>query len=1023
MLLMQARDNGVVLDEKQLLFIAGGPDNAVNEDVDEQPIQDLALNVDNVFQADDCDAFDFDVDEAPTAQTMCMANLASADPYVKDNTVLVVQSNVSFVPNDAYMMIVNEMHEPPALSVSANRQHKVVNASLTTELATYKEQVKLYERWSKFELTEREQKIEEQLRIVITDHNIKEENLKKELHSVKCNLPKQLTPEQIFWSNDLLKMKAEALKEQTTASRPIKALTVVYYVEGLGHNLFSVRQFCDFDPEVAFRNHSFEDMMKSSPICLLYKASKNKSWLWHRYLNHLNFGTINDLTRKDLGLPRLKFEKDHLCSACQLGKSKKHTHTPKTKNTNLEVLNTLHMDLCGLMRVQTINRKKYILVIVDDYSSEDLGKLQPTADIGIFVGYAPSRKIEADDQAIQTILLGLPEDIYAAVDSCEMAQEIWLRVQQMMKGASTINHHKIMEHFKGIQKALTKEIKKMKDAFEELKAKVAQNIVDKKHDEIERKNLLITNDNLIAECLYKEVFYVATNYELNVARFTEMHVANTIVKAHNMANENVPAPTPTRSDDQILPFVAWDTLMFEAKTGAYRLQLDEDWFRLDINLLREALEFTPVYQAHQFVSPPSGEEYDLDRAIQISLESFQVQGQAHVGGVAIQEPIAEATRPLLIVNGKGKAIATEEQAAQTLLALHTPKRRSTIYQFIFYRRTPATEEAFTRPSAQPQDDTSTNIVRETPFPVDAETGADTDKIDVLDEGHARSDPGKTPESRPSPDDNKMDEDQAGSDPKKSHDPLSSSGTLSSMKNLDDTYTFGDQFFNDKSTEDEPGKQNVDAKVLSMVTVLIHQASTSVPPLSIPIIDLSPPKLVASPLPEPFPAATTKTTTTTLPLLPPPQQQSTTDSKLVARVTTLEKKFADFEQKSQTLYNTTQNLGSRVFTLELWDLPHKINQTVNEVVKEAVHIALQASLRDRFRELPEDNMKEIIHQQMFESGSYKLLPEHVALYEAFKASMKRVNIDEFLAEKDKSRKRRRDDQDPPPPLPDLDLSKK
>nr|GEW71573.1 retrovirus-related Pol polyprotein from transposon TNT 1-94 [Tanacetum cinerariifolium] len=76
------------------------------------------------------------------------------------------------------------------------------------------------------------------------------------------------------------------------------------------------------------------------------------------------------LARKYLvrGLLRLKFEKDHLCSACQLGKSKKHTHKPKAKNTNLEVLNTLHIDLCGPMRVQTINWKKYILVIVDDYS-------------------------------------------------------------------------------------------------------------------------------------------------------------------------------------------------------------------------------------------------------------------------------------------------------------------------------------------------------------------------------------------------------------------------------------------------------------------------------------------------------------------------------------------------------------------------------------------------------------------------------------------------------------------------------
>ncbi|GJZ46214.1 retrovirus-related pol polyprotein from transposon TNT 1-94 [Tanacetum coccineum] len=168
----------------------------------------------------------------------------------------------------------------------------------------------------------------------------------------------------------------------------------VYYVEGLEHNLFSVGQFCDSDLEVVFRKHScyvrdtdgvelikgsrsfnlytisVDDMMKSSPICLLSKVSNNKSWLWHRRLNYLNFGTVNDLARKDLvrGLPRLKFEKDHLCSACQLGKSKKHTYKSKTENTNLEVLNTLHMDLCGPMRVQTINEKKYILVIVDDYS-------------------------------------------------------------------------------------------------------------------------------------------------------------------------------------------------------------------------------------------------------------------------------------------------------------------------------------------------------------------------------------------------------------------------------------------------------------------------------------------------------------------------------------------------------------------------------------------------------------------------------------------------------------------------------
>ncbi|GJZ77321.1 retrovirus-related pol polyprotein from transposon TNT 1-94 [Tanacetum coccineum] len=115
---------------------------------------------------------------------------------------------------------------------------------------------------------------------------------------------------------------------------------------------------------------SLKDMMEAYPVCLLSKASSTKSWLWHRRLNHLNFRTLNELARKDLvrGLPKLKYEKEHLCPSCQLGKSKKSSHPLKTVNTNTEVLNTLYMDLCGPIRVESINGKKYILVIVDDYT-------------------------------------------------------------------------------------------------------------------------------------------------------------------------------------------------------------------------------------------------------------------------------------------------------------------------------------------------------------------------------------------------------------------------------------------------------------------------------------------------------------------------------------------------------------------------------------------------------------------------------------------------------------------------------
>ncbi|GJZ26346.1 hypothetical protein Tco_0570599 [Tanacetum coccineum] len=110
------------------------------------------------------------------------------DDYVKENAVVVVQSNVSSVPNDAYVMILNDIYEPSAQYVSTTTQNNVVDNSLTAELATYKEQVELYERHAKFELTEREQKINEQLRIVIADHNRKEENLKRELCSEKLQL-------------------------------------------------------------------------------------------------------------------------------------------------------------------------------------------------------------------------------------------------------------------------------------------------------------------------------------------------------------------------------------------------------------------------------------------------------------------------------------------------------------------------------------------------------------------------------------------------------------------------------------------------------------------------------------------------------------------------------------------------------------------------------------------------------------------------------------------------------------------
>nr|GEX02828.1 retrovirus-related Pol polyprotein from transposon TNT 1-94 [Tanacetum cinerariifolium] len=171
-------------------------------------------------------------------------------------------------------------------------------------------------------------------------------------------------------------------------------ITRVYFVEGLGHNLLSVGQFCDSDLEVAFRRNAYfvrnlegvdllkgdrstnlytinlYEMASASPICLMARASSTKSWLWHQWLSHLNFDTINDLARNELvsGLPKFKYHKEHLCPSCEQGKSKRASHPPKPVPNSRQRLLLLHMDLCGSMRIASINGKRYVLVIVDDYS-------------------------------------------------------------------------------------------------------------------------------------------------------------------------------------------------------------------------------------------------------------------------------------------------------------------------------------------------------------------------------------------------------------------------------------------------------------------------------------------------------------------------------------------------------------------------------------------------------------------------------------------------------------------------------
>nr|GEW41445.1 hypothetical protein [Tanacetum cinerariifolium] len=246
-LILCHRENGVTLDEEQLLFSTRRQDNDVDEDVDEQPVLDLALNVDNVFQADDCDAFHYDVDEAPAAQTMFMANLSSVDPVYDevgpfyDSDILskvydhdhyqdsicehhevhemhddvqpnyVVDSHADYTSNSnmiPYDQYVKDNAEPVQVQPALYNGHELIKTNHV--LAIVK---KMNDKMKDPECVKK--------KVKIAPHDYSKEN-----YLANFTPHKQLNPEQIFWSNDLLKMKEEALKEQTTTSIPIKALTV-----------------------------------------------------------------------------------------------------------------------------------------------------------------------------------------------------------------------------------------------------------------------------------------------------------------------------------------------------------------------------------------------------------------------------------------------------------------------------------------------------------------------------------------------------------------------------------------------------------------------------------------------------------------------------------------------------------------------------------------------------------------------------------------------------------------------------
>nr|GEX94382.1 hypothetical protein [Tanacetum cinerariifolium] len=139
-------------------------------------------------------------------------------------------------------------------------------------------------------------------------------------------------------------------------------ITRVYFVEGLGHNLFSVWQFCDLDLEVTFRRNAC--FVKNLEGVDLLKVDRSRN-LYTINLHDMAFASPICLMAR---LLKFKYHKEHLCPSREQGKSKRASHLPKPVPNSRQRLHLLHMDLCGPMRIASINEKWYILVIMDDYS-------------------------------------------------------------------------------------------------------------------------------------------------------------------------------------------------------------------------------------------------------------------------------------------------------------------------------------------------------------------------------------------------------------------------------------------------------------------------------------------------------------------------------------------------------------------------------------------------------------------------------------------------------------------------------
>ncbi|GJY69568.1 hypothetical protein Tco_0472550 [Tanacetum coccineum] len=532
-----------------------------------------------------CDAFDSDVDDEPTAQSIFMANLSSTGPtnlqvgpsnasilsevhdleYNIDHCDIdqdeheihnevqqknIINSNVAnlgnsnIIPYEQYLFDNEVSVKPscaPSVPIDASVLHDnnayIPHDPLVTELSIYKQQVAMYEQHAKFDLTLHEQKMDEQMRMLIQDRNKKEENLKNELHYVKLQLNSTIK------SNMIIEETVTALKHEFK-QKETKFLTDFSNLKTLNDKL---------------ENKLYAQDQSIQTVHMMLKPKK-----LHDHDDVTAVGAQNPfyLRKAKVAQPAL-YDGDEIL---------KTHHVPVSVTSSEEDL-----EIAEITR-QKMNEKmndpvcveKRIKIIPPNYSKENfLATFTPQTQLTpeqVFwsndllkqraealkansppLPILPPATVYPPNTPVHLVPRTLPTTSQVNIGLYVITQLFWdfektckkrITPTGITEGERGFEQTKrcyltevipffnlLKEHFEEVQRSLVKEVRAMKAVFENMEAEVDQNAIDKKCGEIERKNLLITNENLIANCIAQDVFYTVTDSALSASRFHDLSTA------------------------------------------------------------------------------------------------------------------------------------------------------------------------------------------------------------------------------------------------------------------------------------------------------------------------------------------------------------------------------------------------------------------------------------------------------------------------------------------------------------------